>query len=84
MAVIIHQSGNLSLELFSLQRDLYLTLQRNGPMTRSEIVQIVKKPRTTVYDNLSSLIETQVAMKYNHPTNTRGRPLVFFKLIEEK
>jgi predicted transcriptional regulator len=69
--------------LSPLQKDLIKALEKNGPMTRADIVKSVAKPRTTVYDNLVGLIQHNVVKKYSRPTNSRGRPLVFFKVTEE-
>ena len=66
-----------------LQRELLKVLEENGPMTRSKLVKTVKHPRTTVYDNLTRLQNHQLVRKYSRPTNSRGRPLVFFKIVEE-
>jgi predicted transcriptional regulator len=66
-----------------LQKELVKVLEDNGPMTRKDLVKNVDKPRTTVYDNLMGLIQSNIVKKYSRPTNARGRPLVFFKLIKE-
>lgn len=71
-------------EIFSpLQDDLVKILEKNGPMTRAELVKQISRPRTTIYDNLMGLMAHNVVKKFSRPTNSRGRPLVFFKLIEE-
>ena len=77
--------GMLSDEILlsPLQKDLIKTLERNGPMTRADIVRSLHHPRTTIYDNLVGLIQHNVVKKYSRPTNSRGRPLVFFKVMEE-
>ena len=70
-------------EIFSpLQKDLMSALSKKGPMTRAEIVKEINKPRTTVYDNLMGLMAHNIVKKYSRPTNSRGRPLVFFKIQE--
>jgi predicted transcriptional regulator len=69
--------------LSPLQKDLIKALEKNGPMTRADIVRSVDKPRTTIYDNLVGLIRHHVVKKYSRPTNSKGRPLVFFKVMEE-
>ncbi|UYP46552.1 hypothetical protein NEF87_002837 [Candidatus Lokiarchaeum ossiferum] len=66
-----------------LQRELLNMLEKQGPMTRSDLVKSVNHPRTTVYDNLTRLQNHQLIRKYSRPTNSRGRPLVFFKLLDE-
>lgn len=66
-----------------LQIELVEALNKKGPMTRSELVASIDKPRTTVYDNLMRLMAHNLVKKYSRPTNSRGRPLVFFKVVEE-
>jgi len=68
--------------LSPLQKDLIMALHKKGPMTRSEIVKEINKPRTTVYDNLMGLMAHNIVKKYCRPTNFRGRALVFFRLQE--
>jgi predicted transcriptional regulator len=70
-------------EIFSpLQKELIATLEKNGPMTRADLVNSVDSPRTTVYDNLMRLQNFNLIKKFSRPTNSRGRPLVFFKITE--
>jgi len=66
-----------------LQEDLVVILKKNGPLTRSQMVDMLSKPRTTIYDNLSGLINRDMVKKFSRQVNTRGRPVVFFKLQEE-
>lgn len=75
----IYENG----EIFSpLQKELIAVLEKNGPMTRADLVKSVDSPRTTVYDNLMRLQNYNLIKKFSRPTNARGRPLVFFKLTE--
>jgi predicted transcriptional regulator len=70
-------------EIFSpLQKELINQLEKNGPMTRADLVKSVDSPRTTVYDNLMRLQNFNLIKKFSRPTNNKGRPLVFFKLTE--
>ena len=66
-----------------LQEDLVTILKKNGPLTRSQMVDMLSRPRTTIYDNLSGLINREMVKKFSRQVNTRGRPVVFFKLQEE-
>ena len=66
-----------------LQKELLNVLEKAGPMTRADLVNQVDHPRTTVYDNLMRLQHHNLVRKFSRPTNSRGRPLVFFKVIEE-
>ncbi|MBD3350855.1 MAG: hypothetical protein GF364_05150 [Candidatus Lokiarchaeota archaeon] len=72
-----------SKELRPLQKDLIDCLEENGAMNRNEIVSLLKIPRTTIYDNLSDLIERNMVKKFSRQVNSRGRPVVFFKIKEE-
>ena len=65
-----------------LQLDLLNTLEKNGPQTRSDLIKKLDSPRTTIYDNLTRLQNHNLVRKFSRPTNSRGRPLVFFKLVE--
>jgi predicted ArsR family transcriptional regulator len=68
-----------------LQRELVNELRKHdGPMTRMELVKAVKKPRTTVYDNLMRLVTQGYIMKKPHYRNTLGRPKVYYYLIEDE
>ena len=69
-------------DLNSLQEVLVNVLGRNGPMTRSQMVKAIQKPRTTIYDNLAVLISRNMIKKFSRQVNARGRPVVFFKLKE--
>jgi predicted transcriptional regulator len=76
------QMADLDL-LSPIQKELIHALQKKGPMTRAEIVRELNKPRTTLYDNLMGLMARNIVKKYSRPTNSRGRPLVFFRIQEE-
>ncbi|MHA1721244.1 MAG: helix-turn-helix domain-containing protein [Promethearchaeota archaeon] len=65
-----------------LQKDLMEVLEKNGPLTRSDLVKKLSSPRTTIYDNLTRLQNHNLIRKFSRPTNSRGRPLVFFKLVD--
>lgn len=67
-----------------LQRKLLEILEKNGPMTRPDLIKSLDYPRTTIYDNLMRLSGLNLVKKFTRPTNIRGRPLVFFKLIGDE
>jgi len=77
---LIRNDGTTANEL---QGDLIKTLEKNGAMTRAQMVQALEKPRTTIYDNLAVLINHEVVKKFSRQVNVRGRPVVFFKLKED-
>ena len=70
-------------ELNLLQNSLIKTLNKNGPLTRDQMVELLNKPRTTIYDNLAVLINRNMVKKFSRQVNARGRPVVFFKLKED-
>jgi len=65
-----------------LQDEIVKLLEENGPMTRADLVNQINRPRTTIYDNLMGLMIHHVVEKFARPTNSRGRPLVFFRMVE--
>ena len=76
-------NDNEELNLNSLQENLINILKKNGSLNRSQMVQLLNKPRTTIYDNLTSLVGKNMVKKFSRQINSRGRPVVFFKLKEE-
>lgn len=64
------------------QQELMNLLSKNGAMTRDQIVQKLDRARTTVYDNLTVLQDNNVLKKFPRQVNARGRPVVFFKLLD--
>jgi len=66
-----------------IQLNLIKILEINGPQCRKDLAKLLAEPRTTIYDNLSRLQNHNIVRKFSRPTNSRGRPLVFFKLVEE-
>jgi predicted transcriptional regulator len=79
--VEIKKSNPMPIGIYSpIQLEL-MTLLRQSQMTRDEIVNSIQKPRTTIYDNLTKLIVSNLVMKHSIPTNRKGRPLVVFRLI---
>ena len=68
-------------ELFTpLQNSLVKILEKNGPLTRNQLVKQLSTPRTTIYDNLLKLQKRRILEKYTRSNGKRGRPLVFWKL----
>lgn len=80
MAII---KGKLGDELNPLQSKLVKLLSRNGPMTRNQMVDDLKRARTTIYDNLAVLICRDIVKRFPRQINYRGRPTVFFKLKDD-
>ena len=71
-------------EMFTpLQLNLIKTLKKNGASTRRELVNQLKTPRTTIYDNLVKLKKKQLVKKFSRNNNKQGRPKVYWDLLEE-
>ena len=79
----IDLNQNDELNLSPIQENLINVLKKNGSLNRSQMVQLLDKPRTTIYDNLTSLVSRDIIKKFTKNINSRGRPVVFFKLKEE-
>lgn len=72
------------LSIFSpLQLSLLDILEKYGPTERDDLVAMTNSPRTTVHDNLTRLEDKSLVKRFSRPTNSRGRPKVFFKVVEE-
>jgi len=63
-----------------IQHNLIKTLEKNGPLTRKELVNELKTARTTIYDNLLKLQKQKMIEKFSRNDGKRGRPVVFWKL----
>jgi uncharacterized membrane protein len=63
-----------------LQNNLIKILEKDGPITRRELVKVLKTPRTTIYDNLLKLQRRKLIEKFSRNNGRRGRPLVFWKI----
>jgi len=66
--------------LSPMQNNLIKTLEKNGPLTRKDLVNQLKTPRTTIYDNLLKLQKRKLVEKFIQSDGKRGRPLVFWKI----
>ncbi|MHA1913571.1 MAG: hypothetical protein ACW986_02425 [Promethearchaeota archaeon] len=65
--------------LSPIQSNLLKTLEITGPLTRKDLVNQLKTPRTTIYDNLVQLQKRKLIEKFTRSDGKRGRPLVFWK-----
>ena len=70
-------------KLNPLQLKIIKILGNNGPMARTQMVKTLGRPRTTIYDSLVVLIKHEMIRKFSRQINSRGRPMIFFKLKEE-
>lgn len=70
----------MSLEEFTpMQVELLEALSDGIPLTRSDFVEELKKPRTTIYDNLEKLENKKLVEKFSK-NNGKGRPLTLWHL----
>lgn len=53
---------------------------KNKPRTRTELVKILNKPRTTIYDNLEALLNSKIIKKERILKETRGRPEILWSI----
>lgn len=71
--------------LFSpIQRQILKLLDKVGPMTRRELISVLKRSRTTVYDNLTRLQFEGIIKKKSKYLGKQGRPEVYFFLVEKR
>ena len=65
--------------LSPIQFNLIKALKDGGPLTRRDLVNELKVPRTTIYDNLVKLQKRKLIEKFSRNDGKRGRPLIFWK-----
>lgn len=66
--------------LTPIQFNLIKVLNNNGPLTRRDLVDQLRTPRTTIYDNLIKLQKRKMVEKFTRNDGKRGRPLVLWKI----
>ena len=66
--------------LSPIQYNLIKILAKTGPLTRRDLVNQLRTPRTTIYDNLIKLQKRRMVEKYTRNDGKRGRPLVLWKI----
>jgi len=72
------------MSLTNIQLEILETL-RNGSMPRDEVVKILAKPRTTVFNNLEKLERYGLVNREQEPaTKKRGRPKVLWVKTEKR
>jgi len=64
-----------------LQQSILDLLTKQCPLPRRDIVKQLQRARTTIYDNLIKLEKQNIVEKFVRNSGTRGRSLVFWKLI---
>ncbi len=65
--------------LSPIQYNLMKILAKTGPLTRRDLVNQLRTPRTTIYDNLIKLQKRRMVEKFTRNDGKRGRPLVLWK-----
>jgi len=71
------------MEETDLDRQVLEMLEEHGPLTRDEMVQILKQPRTTIYDALKrQMVAGRVAKHPRPPNGKRGRPKMVFRRLK--
>lgn len=78
--VDLEEYSELKKFLSPMQSNLVKILEKNGPLTRRDLVNQLKIPRTTIYDNLLKLQKHKFIEKFIQSEGKRGRPLVFWKI----
>ncbi|MFO7795993.1 MAG: helix-turn-helix domain-containing protein [Promethearchaeati archaeon] len=68
--------------LSPLQFNLIKKLKEEGPLTRRQLVNKLRTPRTTIYDNLVKLQKKKVVEKFSRNNGKRGRPKVYWKILK--
>lgn len=80
--MIFPELSNPTKILTPIQSKLIRMLDDRGPMSRRELVKMIEKPRTTVYDNLAKLEKRKMVERLLRKNGERGRPLTIWKLKE--
>ena len=66
-----------------IEKYLFEIIKLNGDMTRKELADLTKIPRTTIYDSIEKLIYEGIIEKYAVSNKKRGRPKVYYRIIEK-
>ena len=72
-------------EILNNKTDLTVlsALRENQPATRMDLCEKTGIPRTTIYDSLTRLMLKKVVIKYSSPGKSKGRPKVFYQVVQE-
>ena len=78
----IAQEERINLENIGNNTDIvvFKTLREHNRLTRSELKEITRIPRSTLYDSLSRLILKGLVRKYPEKRATPGRPKVYYEI----
>lgn len=78
--ITIDKFYDIKAYLTPIQNRLIEVLRNKGPLTRKALVEELKVPRTTIYDNLLKLQKRKLIEKFRDCNGARGRPLVYWKI----
>ena len=88
--LLIHSTANdkdliLDQDKLPLTHDLDLilfeVLKAYGPLSRSELVQLTKTPRSTIYDSLQRLEANGFTVQFTEKKNPVGRPVTLYDAL---
>lgn len=65
-----------------IQSKILKTLDERGPLARRELVMILERPRSTIYDNLAKLEKRKLVERALMNNGEIGRPLTLWRLKE--
>lgn len=65
----------------NIDRVLFEILVSYGPLSRSELVQLTGKPRTSIYDSLKRLMLKGFVVKQYEKRSATGRPTTLFDVL---
>ena len=71
-------------EFTPIQKEIIKILERKQYMTRGELVNELKIPRTTIYKNLIDLMASNLIKKGVKKPYVQGRQPVFFILVKSQ
>ena len=63
-----------------LQKTLLNVLEKNGPLTRSDLVKQLDSPRTTIYDNLTRLQNHNLIRKFSRSYKFPWKTVSIFQI----
>lgn len=63
-----------------LKEFLINLLNKHGPLSRNQMVDLTGIPRTTLFDALDKLILEERVEKYKLKLNKKGRPVVYYEI----
>lgn len=66
--------------LTPIQQHIFEELSHGKSLTRHDLVKKLKRPRTTIYDNLLKLQDEKFVEKFSRNNGKRGRPVVLWRM----